>query len=152
MKLATRILALMILVGSTVYFSSCDDGGGEEKSEKEVQIEKLVGKWKATAVTYDGDDKLDDYADFEITIAKASADALTYTISGRPAKLTPWPANGTFTFGTPVATQLLRDDQVTVVYAVNNNTLQLTMENYSGTGYNGRTETVAGDWVFSLSK
>ena len=153
MKLLSRILTLLILVSAMVYFSACEKGGGDnEKSEKEVQIDKLVGTWNAQDVTYDGDDMMADYGSFQITIAKASADAMTFTVSGRPAKLTPWPASGTFTFGTPVTSQLVRDDDVAIVYAVNANTLTLTMQNYSGTGYNGRTETVAGDWVFTLTK
>lgn len=153
MKLIARILTLLILVTSTVYFTSCDDGGDDDKkSEKELQMEKLVGTWNAQAVTYDGDDMMADYGSFQLTIAKASADAMTYTVSGRPEKLTPWPASGTFTLGTPLTSQLLRDDNVSIVYAVNANTLTLTLENYSGTGYNGRTNTVAGDWVFTLTK
>ncbi len=152
MTLLTRILTLAILVSATVYFTACDSGGGEEKSEKEQQIDKLVGTWNAAAVTYDGDDQMTDYATFQITIAKASAEAMTFTTANRPAKLTPWDASGTFTFGTPVSSELVRGDGVEITYAVSQNNLTLTMENYSGTGYNGRTETVAGDWVFTLTK
>ena len=147
----TRILTLAILVSATLYFSACDKGGGDEKSEKEQQIEKLVGTWNASAVTYD-DEPADGYDDFQITISKASAEAMTFTVSGRP-ELSPWDASGTFTFGTPVASKLIRGDVVEIIYAVSGNNLTLTMEEYSGTGYtNGRIETVAGDWVFTLTK
>ncbi len=153
MKLISRILTLLILVSATVYFSGCGkDGDEDKKTEKELQIDKLVGTWNAQAVTYDDDDMTADYESFQIAFAKASGDAMTFTTSGRPGKLTPWPASGTFTFGTPVTSQLVRDDGVNIVYAVSANTLTLTMENYSGTGYNGRTETVAGDWEFTLTK
>lgn len=152
MNQLTRILTLAILVSATLYFSACDKGGGDEKSEKEQQIDKLVGTWSASAVTYDGDDQMTDYGDFEITIAKASAEAMTFTTANRPDKLTPWDASGTFTFGSPVTSKLVRGDDVEITYAVSGSNLTLTMENYSGTGYNGRTETVAGDWVFTLTK
>ncbi len=152
MKLLTRILTLSILVSATLYFAACDKGENEKKSEKEQQIDKLVGTWTATVVEYGGDPD-DEYDGFTITISKASAEAMTFTTSGRPAKLTPWDASGTFTFGTPVASKLIRGDGVEINYAVSGNNLTLTMENYSGSGYNGgRTETVAGDWVFILTK
>lgn len=152
MKLLTRILSLAILVSGTLYFTACDDGEGEKKSEKEEQIDKLVGAWNVSAATYDGEDQMDDYGVMQIAIARASADALTFTVTGRPEKLTPWPASGTFTFGSPVTSKLIRDDGVEITYAVSGNNLTFTMENYSGTGYEGRTSTVAGDWVFTFDK
>ncbi|HLT73521.1 MAG TPA: hypothetical protein VKZ68_00505 [Ohtaekwangia sp.] len=152
MKLLTRILSLAILVSGTLYFTACDDGEGEKKSEKEEQIDKLVGAWNVSAATYDGEDQMDDYGVMQIAIARASADALTFTVTGRPEKLTPWPASGTFTFGSPITSKLIRDDGVEITYAVSGNNLTFTMENYSGTGYEGRTSTVAGDWVFTFDK
>lgn len=152
MKTLARILSLLILVSVSVFFAACDGGGGEDKSEKEAQIEKLVGTWTAQSVTYEGDPN-PDYDNFTITIAKASSEALTFTTSGRPAgKLTPWDASGTFTFGSPVASMLQRGDNVPVSYTVSGTNLQMTLENYSGTGYQARTGTVAGDWVFNFTK
>ena len=152
MKTLARILSLLILVSVTVFFAACDGGGEEGKSEKEAQIEKLVGTWNAQSVIYETEASTD-YDNFTITITKASSDAMTFTTSGRPAgKLTPWDASGTFTFGSPVASQLVRGDGVTVTYTVSGTNLKMTLENYSGTGYQGRTETVAGDWEFTFTK
>ncbi len=121
-------------------------------SSKVLLIDNLVGTWHTQSVTYDGDDQMGDYAGFQISILKASGEAMTFTTSGRPAKLTPWDASGTFIFGPSPDSQLERGDGVELKYAVDGNTLVLTMENYSGTGYNGRTSTVAGDWIFTLTK
>ena len=146
--------------GNYIVSLTAKSNAGEDVIEKEVSvhssnsllIEKFEGTWNAQAVTYDADDMIADYGSFQIAFAKGSSDVMTFTTSGRPAKLTPWPASGTFTFGSPSTSQLVRDDGVTIDYDVNTNSLQLTMENYSGTGYNGRTSTVAGDWVFTLTK
>jgi hypothetical protein len=153
MKLFTRFLSLM-LVSCIVLLTACDDGDGDEKSEQEVQIEKLVGTWNATSVTYNGDANTD-YDNFSITITKSSNDLMTFTTSGRPAgKLSPWDASGTFTFGSPVTTKLIRGDgNVTVDYTVDGTVLQLKLTNFSGAGYQvPRTESVAGNWVFTFSK
>jgi hypothetical protein len=157
MNLISRIVTLLILVSATIYFSACDGGGDNKKSEKEVQIDKLVGTWKVTpggsVTSEDQGDVTSDYASFEIAITKESAEAMSFTTTGRPAKLTPWPPNGTLTFGTPVASKLIRGDgNVQISYVVSGNNLTLTLDDYSGTGYNGRTEGVAGDWTFNLTK
>jgi hypothetical protein len=151
MNQLNRILSLFLLVGVTVFFAACDGGGDNEKSEQEIQIEKLVGTWNATNVTYEGNTNAD-YSTFQLVIGKSSNSAMTYQANNRPAKLTPWPPSGTFTFGNPVASKLVRDDQVTITYNVSGTNLTMTLENYSGTGYQGRTETVAGNWVFTFTK
>jgi hypothetical protein len=153
MKHLARILSLIILVGSTVFFAACDGGDGDDKSEKEIQIDKLVGTWTASSVTYNGDDQSSDYTTFTITIAKSSNENMSYTVSGRPTGLSPWDANGTFSFSSPISSKLSRGDGVIVDYVVDGNTLKLTLENYAGEGYEvGRVETVEGDWVFNMTK
>jgi hypothetical protein len=153
MKHLARILSLLILVSATVFFAACDKGDPAEKSEKEVQIEKLVGEWNISTVTKDGAAQTADYTGFKITFTKSSSDAISFTTANRPAgKATPWDANGTFTFGNPVATVLLRDDDVTVQYNVSGTSLTLTLEDYSGLGYTARPASVEGDWVFTFTK
>jgi hypothetical protein len=155
MKHLSRILSLLILVSATVIFSACDKGEGGGTSEKEKQIDLLVGTWEATSVTNNGDSHSTDYENFTITIAKSSSEAMTYVTAGRPAgKLSPWNANGTFTFGDNVTTELVRADNVDLTYVLSGSTLTLTLPDYSGEGYlvPGRTGTVDGDWVFTLSK
>jgi hypothetical protein len=155
MKHLARILSLLILVSATFFIASCGGDGGNEPSEKEKQIDLLVGTWTATSVTNDGTPHTDDYNGFQITITKSSSEAMTYVTQNRPAgKLSPWNANGTFTFGTNVSTELKRDDNVNITYNLSGSNLTLTMNDYSGEGYlvPGRTETVEGDWIFTMAK
>ena len=109
MKHLARILSLLILVSATLFIAACDGGDGNEPSEKEKQIDLLVGTWKATAVTLDGDphpeftEDIGNSTPFTITIAKSSSETMTYTTSQRPS-LSPWNSGGILTFGTSVAT------------------------------------------------
>jgi hypothetical protein len=155
MKNLARILSLLVLAAVTVFFSACDKGEDDEPDVAAQQIEKLVGTWSASTVTYNtSTDYSADYADFTIVIASSSNNTMTYTITGRPVDtLSPWNANGTLTFGTDVLTQLKRGDGVDITYAVSGSTLQLTMSGYpSDKGYPTRVESVEGDWVFNLTK
>ena len=154
MKHLGRILSLLILVSVAVFFAACDKGDGDDSSEKEKQIALLAGTWTATSVTNDGDTQAPDYDGFTITITGSSSEQMTYVTNNRPTgKLSPWNANGTIVFGDNISTQLLRDDNVPITYSLSGNTLTLTMENYSGEGYVvGRTETVEGDWIFTMTK
>jgi hypothetical protein len=155
MKHLARILSLLILVSASAFFAACDKSEGGGASEKEKQIDLLAGTWTASEVTFDGNSQMADYTGFTLAITKSSSEAMTYVTGNRPAgKLSPWNANGTFTFGTNIATQLKRGDNVDVTYSLSGNTLTITLDNYSGEGYlvPGRTETVEGDWVFTLTK
>lgn len=155
MKHLARILSLLILVSATVFIAACDGGDGDGPSEKDKQIDLLAGTWSASSVTLDGAAQSDYTSAFKITIAKSSSDAMTYVTVGRPAgKLSPWNANGIFTFGSDIKTQLKRDDNVNITYSLSGNTLTLTLADYAGEGYlaPGRTETVEGDWVFTFTK
>jgi hypothetical protein len=155
MKHLARILSLLILVSATLFIVGCGGDDADEPSEKDKQIDLLAGTWQATSVTNDGTSHTDDYADFTIEIDRSSSEAMTYVTANRPAgKLSPWNANGTLTFGANVATDLKRGDNVDITYSVSGTTLVLTMTDYSGEGYlvPGRTETVEGDWVFTLTK
>lgn len=158
MKHLARILSLLILVSATLFIAACDGGDGNEPSEKEKQIDLLVGTWKATAVTLDGDphpeftEDIGNSTPFTITIAKSSSETMTYTTSQRPS-LSPWNSGGILTFGTSVATQLKRDDNVNLTYSVSGSNLTLTLTDYTGEGYTaGRTKTVEGDWIFTMTK
>lgn len=150
MKHISRILSLLIITSAVVFFNACDGGDDSGPSEKEQQIEKLVGTWNATTVTLDGTPDTR-FANFKLTITKASGDAMTWTAAGRPNP-SPWDASGSFTFGTPVATQLVRDDGITISYAADGNSLTMTIPNYTGQPYSARVSSVSGTWVFNMTK
>jgi hypothetical protein len=154
MKYSSRILSLLALVSMTVFFAACDKGDDNKKSTTDQQIEKLVGVWEATAVTYEGDPQAD-YADFTITLTGDNGDeGMDYAITGRPSgKIGPWPGSGTLDFGSPVTSQFIRSgDDLEVTYTLTGaNSLTLTF-NYTGGGFTGRKDEIEGDWVFSLTK
>jgi len=154
MKHLLRILTFLILVSATVYFSACDSGSDPEKSEKQVQIDLLVGTWNSSAVLHDAVNLNADFSAFKVTIVQAtSGETMTFTTTGRPTTLpSPWPSSGTISFGNPVTSALVFGDGSTATYSVSGTTLTITFTGYSGAGYTGRTASAAGDWVFTMTK
>jgi hypothetical protein len=66
MKYAARLLSLLILVSASLFYASCDGGGGDEKSEEELQLDKLKGTWTIQTVTNDGTTRTDEYPNITI--------------------------------------------------------------------------------------
>jgi hypothetical protein len=162
MKLVSRILTLLVLAGTTVFYSSCGGGDGDSKSETDQQLEKLNGTWVIQAdadVTQDGKAPAFGYKDMELKIsAPAGSTTFTWTMTGRP-DLSPWASQGTFEFGDPVASKLKRSDDatittddITITYSVTDTELIMTFDGFVGAGYQGRTKSVEGDWHFEFAK
>jgi hypothetical protein len=154
MKHLSRIPSLLILVSSVLFLAGCnkDDDGGTETDEL---ISKLSGTWNATSVTYNGQQQAD-YADFALLITGSEGnEAVAYSTEGRPAapKRGPWSSGGLLEFGDPVASQLVRDDNVEIAYSVTETTLRMEFT-FTGIGYDGpaRTESIEGEWVFEFEK
>lgn len=150
MKHVTRILSLLAL-SATVFLAGCDKGDDNKKSKNDQQIEKLVGTWTAQEVTLDGDPQ--EYDGFKLTLSGSPGDdQLSYTTADRPAN-GPWPASGNLAFGTPETNKLIRSgDNLDITYQVSDNQLSMSFK-YQGEGFaGGRTEVVAGDWVFTFTK
>jgi hypothetical protein len=155
MKLVSRILTLLVLAGAAVFYSSCDGGEDDPKSETDQQLEKLNGTWVIQAnsdVTQDGGEPAFEFEGMELTInAPAGSTTFNWTTTGRP-DLSPWAAQGTFQFGEPVATKLKRNDEVTITYSVTDTELIMSFDDFTGAGYPGRTKSVEGDWHFEFAK
>lgn len=154
MKYSSRVLSLLAVVSSMVFFASCDKGEGNKTSKQDEQIEKLVGTWEAVDVDLDNTTP-DGYDDFKIVITgDAGDDELGYTASGRPDP-TPWPQTGSFSFGSNVLEDLIRDnDDLAIDYEVTGTTLTLSFT-YEGDGFDGdvaRTTEIGGDWTFTFQK
>jgi hypothetical protein len=158
MKLAARVLSLLILAGVAMFYVSCSKDDDPGKSETDTQIEKLNGTWKITGseqVLLTGASPGVDYTGFTLTIAGTSGsnnNSVSFTATGRP-ELSPWPANGTLTFGTNVTETLVRSgDDVSIAYDVDDTTLQMEFF-YDGAGYPGsRIKNVEGTWTFTFTK
>jgi hypothetical protein len=155
MKLVSRILTLLVLATTVVFYSSCGGDDGDPKSETDQQLEKLNGTWIIQAdpdVTQDGGEPAFNFKDMQLTInASAGSTTFNWTASARP-ELSPWAAQGTFTFGSPVTSKLERDDEVMITYSVTDTELIMTFQDFTGAGYPGRTKSVEGDWHFEFTK
>ncbi|MBL7856848.1 MAG: hypothetical protein JNM57_04100 [Cyclobacteriaceae bacterium] len=157
MKVVARIFSLLMLLATMVFYTNCD-GDDPKKSETDTQLEKLNGTWRiinASNVTQDGAAPPFSYVGFTLTInGTAGSTTFAYTATERP-EVSPWPANGTFTFGSPVAEKLTRNDSgdpIQITYSVTATGLIMTFP-YSGTGFaGGRTSSVSGPWRFEFTK
>jgi hypothetical protein len=154
MKLAVRVLSLVVLAGVALFYVSCDNSDSPGKSDQDTQIEKLNGSWTVSSnddVTLDGGSTGEDYTGFTLDIdGAAGSNVISYTTTGRP-ETSAWPANGTLAFGTNVSQDLLRDNTLGITYSVTDT--ELIMEfNYSGDPFTARSKNVQGAWRFTFAK
>ncbi len=152
MKIHKLILSVALL-GTLLTYSGCSKDSAPAPSIKDTQLKSLSQVWKCTSATLQGAAQTG-YTGFQLTISGTAGNStFGYTTTGRPpgTKSSPWPASGTFTFGTDPATQLLRNDSpdLPVTYSVSPTTLQITFT-YSGAGYDARVGNVVGTWVYTF--
>lgn len=143
------VLVLAVLLG----YAGCGKDKNPAPSTEEVQLGKLNGTWK---VGTSGNVTLDavsqpGYSDFTLTLnGTAGSTSYNYSTAGRPS-LSPWPASGTWTFGSDAEKSIIRDpgtDQVIVNYTATDTQLELTFDYTQG----GEAAKVNGQWVFTLTK
>lgn len=148
MKLTGKLL---LMAGIVALALSCKKDNTPEPSLEDQQLAKLSKTWKANSVKKDGVDQTG-YGSFTLTISGTPGGSpYGYTTAGRPA-LSPWPSNGTWVFGTDIASEITRDkgtaDELPVTYTVSETTLQLTFQ-YNGNGYS-RVDNVKGQWTMTF--
>ncbi len=145
-------LLLVIAIGMMVLvLIDCKSGGGDpEPNATDVQLAKLTATWNCSSAKKDGVAQ-DGYNDFSLIISgTAGSTSFGYSCSNRPS-LSPWPANGTWTFGSNVESDITRDSNLAVTYTVSGSELQISFT-YAGSGFAGRVEEVEGQWVFTFTK
>ena len=149
---AYKIVMILGLAGLTL--SSCSED--ETPSQKEKQLKKLSDTWVVTSVTMDGGDVTSDYSSFELTLSgSAGSSVFAYGVIGRP-EVSPWPSGGTWTFGSAIFSQLIRDpdtdDELDIAYAVTNTTLEIDFH-FSGEGYQtGKVKSAEGHWEYTFMR
>jgi hypothetical protein len=132
----------------------CKKNDDPTPSVEDIQLEKLVKRWKASEVKLD-DLTQDAYASFSVTFSKGSTpNTLSYNVSGTP-NTSPWPTVGTWKFGSPVESKIIRDagtaNEIIIEYSVTENQLQITFM-FTGEGFSvARTKEIEGEWVFTLT-
>jgi hypothetical protein len=154
MKHFSRIFTLLVLVSAGLFFTNCGGSGGSDPDPEAEQLAKLVGTWTITAAEFNNTSK-PEFVDSEITITSGK----TFTFDNAAAIAAgPWPASGSFEFGTNIETQMTiihsNGDSFPATYSVSGTTLSITLANYDGEAYahNGRVASVEGTWEFTLTK
>src|SRR5687767_10898051 len=100
----TRIFSLLILVSAAVFFTNCGGGDDPEKSEEEVQLDKLkAAPWTIESVTGPGGNKTADYPGMTLTLSGSfsAGGVYNYTSTANPwPPKSAWKAEDTWKFKT----------------------------------------------------
>lgn len=157
MKYITRLFSLLILVSATIFYSSCGGKGGD-KSQEELQLDKLKFAWTLQSAN-DGTDRTDEYPDMVLTISGTFSEGGTYSYSSTASSwpsISPWKANDTWKFVPgSIANGIVRQsDLQEMTYTLSNSDKTLTISfNYQGPGFNnGRVSSVEGSWDFIFTR
>ena len=159
MKYVARLLSLFILVSAGIFYASCDGSDDPQTSQEETQLEKLKGTWNIQSVVNDATTRTDEYPGMTVTFAGTFSEGGTYNYTSDAdswPSVSPWKALDTWKFNAgSVASVIVRQSDLTpITYTLSNSdkTLELRFD-YSGPGFNnGRVESVAGEWIFTLTK
>jgi hypothetical protein len=158
MKILRAISFLLVIVGLSTYMG-CDGGGSPAPPVEDVQFDKLAKTWNVTTVSFDGaqlDLTASGYTNFKLVLGGTKGTPpFSYTTTGRPS-VSPWPASGTWEFGSDVQSQIIRyntidDDELAISYTVTESTLTLTFSFLEDEGYNARPNQVRGPWIFTFT-
>jgi hypothetical protein len=159
MKLTTRILSLLVLSGLVVFFAGCDKENNKKKSQAEKQFDKLKSSWSLTSAN-DGTDRTSDFPSLVLSVSGTFAEdgEYNYAFTGTRPNPSPWPADGTWKFGSDPASDIIRDPEtdyeLPMTYTVSETTLEINFTIPDGDpGFpGGRVNSVSGDWTFVFTK
>lgn len=158
MKHVSRLLSLLILVSAGLFYVGCDGGDDPEKSQEELQLDKLKATWTLQSAN-DGTDRTDEYPGMTVTISGTFSEGGTYNYTSDAdswPSVSPWKAIDTWKFKTGAVGSVIvrQSDLLDMNYSLSNGDKTLTISfNYTGTGFsNGRTASVTGDWDFVFTR
>lgn len=152
----SRIFALFLIVSVVLFSVGCDGSDDPEKTEEEIQLDKLkAGEWTLISAT-DGTDRTSEYPNMKLSFSGAFAEGGTYSYSSSattwPA-LSPWEQSGSWKFAPGnVSSRIIRlTDEQEMIYTLSNSDKQLAITfTYSGAGFvNGRVD---GEWTFTFTR
>lgn len=163
MKLATKILSLLVMIGLATFYMGCDKGGGDDKTEEEIQLSKLIGTFNIVSAVDDSGPRTD-FTGMQLIISGTFAQNGTYNyyVTGTLPNPSPWPKHsasqpGSWRFGNDPSADIIRDpggdSETDMTYTISDDgTLSLSFT-VSGSGWaGGRTESVTGNWTFVFDK
>lgn len=144
------LFAIAVIIAAFMLIECKESPSDPVPSPEEQQLQKLAGTWNLSSVTNDGIAQ-PGYENFKLVLAGTpGASTYNYSCTGRPA-LSPWPANGTWKFGTDPLEDITIDNDLPALYELTSTQLAITF-NYSGNGFGGRVSEVKGQWVFKFTK
>ena len=157
----TRIVSLVMLVSVGLFYTGCDGGGDDEKTQEQIQLEKLVSSSWTLISASDPTDRTSEYPGMTLSFSGTFAnEGGTYSYTSNATSwpdVSPWKKDDSWKFQSgSVGNKIIRlsDDQV-MTYTLSNSDKQLTIAFiYSGTtGFNnGRVASVAGNWEFVFTR
>jgi hypothetical protein len=161
MKIASRILSLLILVAITTLYVACGGGDDNNETEESKQLKKLKAVWTMQSAS-DGSDRTADFSDPALVLTidgnYVENGTYSYSFTGERPSPSPWPNIGTWKFGNPKSSQIIRDpggvDEIAMTYVVTDTNLEInfTVPDGSQGWPNGRISSVAGSWTFIFTK
>jgi hypothetical protein len=139
----TNSILVVIAIVSAWQLSSCK--GDDDPTAQEVIKAKLIGStWNVQSVKVDGIDKTSVFTGLTITFDESN---FTTTHGGAV-----WPASGTWTFIADNGSKVKRDDGTEISVDITETTLKLTFEWAETTLGSGRSSSVKGKNVFTLTQ
>jgi hypothetical protein len=159
MNLLARIVYFLFFVSIAVVNSSCDGSDDPEKSEEEIQLDKLkASQWTLLSAS-DGTDRTSEYPGMTLTFTGSFSAGGTYAYTSSATdwpSASPWNDEDSWKFVSgSVSNKLIRlSDDTEMTYLLSNSDKQLSLSfNYTGPGFNNaRVEEVEGDWVFTFTR
>ena len=153
MKAVPAIIFCICVVSFILVTGSCKKGDDPKPDAQEVQVSNLSKTWKVTEVRLNNT-SLTGYSELKLVLSGSFGNALYgYNVTGAPDN-NPWPASGSWKFGNPMESKIIRDPgntkEVEVTYALTNDELRLNFI-FNGKGFPGnRTASIEGAWSFTL--
>ena len=161
MKIAFRVLSLLVLAMTATFYAGCKKTDDDPKTEEAKQLEKLVGDWNLVSAMDVNGDRTGEFAALVLSLTgnySGEGKVYNYALTGTRPNPSPWPINGTWKFGNPKTTQILRDpggvNEIPMNYTVTETDLTIVFTVPDGsTGWpGGRVESVTGEWTFTFKK
>lgn len=161
MKIALRVLSLLILAVVSIFYAGCKKDDGDEETVEKKQLDKLVGDWTMQSAN-DGQDRTVDFPGLVLHLQGNYVEGGTYNYSftGERPDPSPWPVSGTWKFGTDKNVDIIRDpggvNEIPMDYQVTATELILIFTVPDGSaGWEGgisRVNNVVGTWTFTFTK
>jgi hypothetical protein len=138
-------VTLLAIVTLAVSFTAC--GGDEDAKPASDDVKALLtaSTWKMNAVTVDGTDQTDLYEDLAINFGNTTFSA----VNGAGV----WPNSGTWSFTSDAGTAIQRGDGLIVtIREISETILRLELSWTKGTIGPGRSQSIAGNHIFTFGK